>query len=175
LKPAAALAAALALAASAALGGCVTGERLPFTASVAVASFDPIAWFTGATEGSGRLHKVFSKPRAVRVAGFGAVTPDGTLVLGQSVEIAGSAPRTRQWRLRRVAPGRYTGTLSDAVGPVAVTGEGPRLTVRYAMGGGLVVEQVLTLAAGGREVRNVMKVRKLGIVVARLDELIRRV
>ena len=43
------------------------------------------------------------------------------------------------------------------------------------MRGGLRVDQVLTIAAGGQTASNVMKISKFGMTVATLTETIRRV
>lgn len=137
-------------------------------------SFDAIAFFTGRTEGAGRLKIAMRAARPVAVHGSGAVDPDGTLVLTQLVEEGGGPPRRREWRVRRTAPGRYAGTLTDAIGPVAGVATGDRLRLTYRMPGGLAAEQWLTLAADGRSARNVLTVRKLGVVVARLAETIVR-
>lgn len=157
---------------AAALVFCVA----PPTAARADAAphFDPIAFFTGETEGRGRLKVMASHGKAMHVAGHGAVEADGDLVLDQTVTTAGEQAKTRRWRIRRIAPDRYAGTLTDAAGPVRLAVIGDRLRIRYRAKGGLAFAQVLTLAPGGQTARNVMKVRKLGIVVATLHETIER-
>jgi hypothetical protein len=144
-------------------------------AAVAAEAFDPVTFFSGATEGRGRLKKVMSSARTTYVTGRGTMRRDGTFAIDQTVAIAGDPVKTRQWLLREIAPGRFGGSLSDASGPVSATVAGPRLSIRYSMNGGLAVEQVLVLAPGGRSARNLMKIRKFGIVVATLDETIRKV
>jgi hypothetical protein len=135
-------------------------------------SFDPIRFFEGRTEGEGILKIALKQPRPIRVRGTGRIEPDGTLVLRQSVEQAGEPPRTRMWRIREVAPGRYAGTLTDASGPVTGEVRGDRLRLRYRMKGGLKAEQTLTLAPGGRAATNVMKVGRMGMALASLRETI---
>jgi hypothetical protein len=73
-----------------------------------------------------------------------------------------------------VGPGRYTGTLSDADGPVTGLVTGNRLRLSFRMRGGMDVDQWLTLAPGGRWARNVLRVSKFGMTVATLDETIRK-
>jgi hypothetical protein len=142
--------------------------------AAAPARFDPLAFFAGRTEGTGRLKIVLRRGRGVRVEGRGRVE-QGTLVLDQRVAEEGKPPRTRTWRIRAVAPGRYAGTLSDAAGPVAGETSGDRLHLSFPMTGGLRAEQWLQLEPGGRAARNRLVVRKLGITVARLDERIVRI
>lgn len=137
--------------------------------------FDPLVVFAGRTEGAGDMRIVLHRTRHVRVHGRGVVQGDGSIVLEQEVEGAGKTPTKRTWRLRRTAPGRYTGTLSDARGAVDAEAEGDGLRLRYVTKGGFRVEQRMTLAPGGRSVRNHLVARRMGLVVARLDETIRRV
>ncbi len=54
------------------------------------------------------------------------------------------------------------------------TSEGNCLQLAYRMKGGLGVDQWLYLQPGGKVELNPMKVSKLGITVAKLDETIRR-
>lgn len=136
-------------------------------------AFDPLRFFAGRTEGTGRLHIVMRHPRTVRVHGRGRVQ-GGELVLAQTVDEAGAPLRSREWRIRQIAPGRYAGTLSDAHGPVTGEASGDTLNLRYKAKGGVAIEQRLRLAPDGRSAANRLVARKLGIVVARLDETIRK-
>ena len=138
-----------------------------------VRQFDPVTFFSGKTTGEGRLKKMFSAAQETRVAGRGRLEGE-VLVLDQSVAIAGEPSRTRQWRLRAAGPGRWSGTLSDARGAVNASAAGPVLTIAYTSNDGMAILQKVTLAPDGRSARNLMKVRKLGMTVATLDETIRR-
>ena len=137
-------------------------------------AFSPQRFFAGRTEGTGELKTLFSPRHTVRVHGSGRVDADGTLILDQSVDEQGKPAKQREWRIHETAPGRYTGTLSDATGPVVANVTGNRLDIRFEMKGGLAAEQWLDLAPDGRSARNHMSIRKLGIVVATLNETIRK-
>jgi hypothetical protein len=137
-------------------------------------AFDPVAFFAGRSTGEGRLKKVFSAAQATHVVSEGKVDADGALVLDQTVRIEGEAVRQRQWRLRRVAPERYEGTLSDARGPVVATLAGGVLNIAYTDKAGYAFRQQLTLEPGGRQAHNLMKVRRFGLTVATVDETITR-
>ena len=140
-------------------------------ALAATASFDPIRFFAGRTEGIGRLRIMLHAPRAVRVHGTG--TPaDGGLSLRQSVEQDGKPAIVRRWALRRLAPGRYTGTLTGSHGPVAAWASGDTLHIAYRGPSGTRIEQRLVLAPDGRSAQNRLTVRRVWIVVARPDETI---
>ena len=140
-----------------------------------VRGFDPVAFFSGSTEGNGSLKQVFSSAQTTHVTGVGKMQADGYLVIDQIVKIEGETMKNRQWRLHETKPGSFSGTLSDAKGPVAAVVSGNQLRIRYKMPDGLSVSQVLTIAQDGKSARNAMKIRKFGIVVATLDETIRRI
>jgi len=136
--------------------------------------FDALAFFAGRSEGQGELSKIFAKLVPVRVQSEGVIEADGSLTLVQRIEEGDKDSRTRSWTIREAGPGRYEGTLTDAVGPVEGTAEGNRLTLRYKMDGGFRVKQVLTLAPGGQRASNRLKVSFAGITVAVLAEEIVR-
>jgi hypothetical protein len=144
-------------------------------AAPAPGSFDPIAFFEGRTEGDGTLRILMRRDEAIAVRSIGRRGADGSLSVRQTITQGSKPPRVREWVIREVSPGRYAGTLTDATGPVTAETEGNALTIRFSMKGGLQAEQRLVLQAGGRSVANVLRVRKLGILVARVDETIRKV
>ena len=146
----------------------------PLLAAAPAPRFDPVAFFTGRTEGIGDMRIIMHATRHVRVEGIGTAQPDGSIVLEQKVAGAGRKPTTRTWRLRATAPGQYAGTLSDARGPIAADSSGDVLHLRYVSKGGFRVEQSMTLAPDGRSARNLLVARRWGVVVARLDETIRK-
>jgi hypothetical protein len=154
------------------LAGCATGAfDVPDQAGPA---FDAERFFAGRLEGVGSLSILLQRPRKMHVSTNGRLAADGTLVLRQHVEQEGKPARDRQWTIRSLGGGRYAGSLSDASGPVSGDSRGNRLHLTYPMRGGLRVDQWLTLAPDGLEARNRMIVRKLGVVVARLEETIRK-
>ncbi len=164
---------ALLAAAPPSLSGCVSTPPL-HAADSAAPAFPVARFFSGRTQGEGMLTVLLSGPRAIRVSSLGRSEADGAIALDQTISEQGRPVRTRSWRLREVAPGRYEGTLSDAAGPVIGEARGNRLHLRFPMRGGLHAEQWLSLAPDGRSARNVLRVRKLGVTVAALDETIRK-
>lgn len=135
--------------------------------------FDPLAFFNGGTRGSGELAIVLRKPRSLTVEGRGRVRADGVLVLRQRIEEEGRPARTRRWEMRRVGPNSYVGTLSDATGPVRLEASGRTLRIRYPSAEGRV-EQRLTLSPDGRTAQNRLTVKRLGVVIATVNETIRK-
>ena len=153
------------------VGACTTTVQLPADPG---ASFDPLTFFSGASHGRGTFRQVFSAPQDLQVESVGRPVAGGGLILTQVIRLEGKQPRIRRWVMRRVGPGRYTGTLTEAVGPVSIAVAGPRAAIRYEMNGGLDVRQQLALQADGRTLLNHLEVRKWGVRVARVEETIRK-
>ena len=137
-------------------------------------SFDPATFFTGRTHGKGCLKVLLSRCRPITVASSGSVASDGTLIVDQDVTEGAKPPRHRQWSLKQTAPNRYTGILSDALGPVDAMVSGNVMTLSFTMKRGLHATQTLTLTPDGTRVDNAMKIRKMGMVVATLNEVIEK-
>lgn len=154
-----------------ALSGCATPAPPPADVG---ATFDPVQFFLGRTQGEGVLRTALGRTSRISVQSAGRVDERGNLILDQWIKGDEKRPRMRRWVMRRAGPSRLTGTLTDAVGPVEITVSGPRATIRYQMKGGLPVEQRLAIQPGGRTVLNQLTVRRFGVQLARLDETIRK-
>ena len=155
-----------------ALAAC--GAAAPPEAAEQGEAFDPVAFFTGRSHGDGMLDQIMKSKRRVTVDSVGKLEADGALTLTQRIKMAGDAPRTRTWRLKQTAPGRYVGSLTDATGPVETVAIGRAIRIRYPMKGGLTVEQWLVALPGGRALDNRLTVTKWGMRVASLHERIER-
>ncbi len=158
------------------LGVCaIAASCAPAPSRDDVAAATPVfsaeRFFAGPTRGDGVLSVITQSAQPVVVHGTGRVSDGGLLVLDQTVDRAG-ARTTREWRIRQISPGRYGGSLTDAVGPVAGEVTGNSLHLHFAMKGGEEVEQRLYLSPDGRSAHNLMTVRKWGVEVATLDERI---
>lgn len=172
-----------------ALVACVSAPESIAPAAAAPAEaprFDPFVFFVGESRGEGVLNKALSDPVPVRVESRGRIVVERSreaawaaperrvLVLDQTIREGEKPPRTRQWRLTEIAPGRYEGTLTDAIGPVRGRTQGNRLVLGFTMKGSFPVRQELTLSPDGRRAYNVMTVKQLGVTVAVLAEEIVR-
>ncbi len=144
-------------------------------AAYASAAESPLAFFEGRTISEGTTKILMRKPYEARSQGVGRIEADGTLNLVQQVHEGDQPRKERRWRMRQVAPGRFAGTMSEAIGPVSVEKVGARFRFRFRMKGGLHVEQWLTPLADGMSARSTLTVRKLGIAVATGEALIRRI
>ena len=141
---------------------------------VAAKADDPLTFFAGRTESIGTVKIAMKKPFRSRAIGRGQIRHDGSLDLVQRVEDEGQLARERRWRMRKIGPGRYTGTMSEAKGPVTVEEVGDRYRFRFRMDGNIAVEQWLTPMPDGRSARSVVTIRKYGIRVGGSDAVIRK-
>jgi hypothetical protein len=134
--------------------------------------FDPVTFFTGATQGRGELKELLGKSKKTSAQSVGRIDKDGWLILDQKVSVEGDPLRQRQWRLKPVGPGKFRGTLSDAKGPVEAEVHGQTVRIRYVMKGNIKVEQLLTAMPGGHALINRGTFRKFGVKVAIMKERI---
>ena len=134
----------------------------------------PMAFFEGKTEATSTTKIMMRKPYSTRNVGEGRIMADGSLTMVQQIEDQGKPPFQRRWHIRKVAPGRFSGTMSEAIGNVAIDEVGGRYRLRLKMKGGLSVEQWITPLPGGKSARSELTVRKLGMVVARGQGTIRK-
>jgi hypothetical protein len=146
---------------------------LLLAAARADAAFNPVEFFHGRTHGDGVLKIIFQSPKKMAVDSEGVAEKDGALLLKQTIHEPEKPPRVRYWRMRQTGANRFEGTLTDAASPVRVDVDGERIRIRYKGKDHLDFDQVLT-PMGPREVRNSMRVKRFGIVVAHFDETIRK-
>jgi hypothetical protein len=142
-------------------------------AGTAGAGTDPMRFFEGRTESLSTIKLIMRKPYRSRTVGEGQID-DGVLNLIQRVHEDGKPPFDRKWRVRQVAPGRFTATMSEAIGPVSVEQVGGRYRFRFRMKGSVSIEQWLTPLPDGKSARSKLTIRKLGMTVGRSDGVIRK-
>jgi len=135
---------------------------------------DPLRFFAGRTETVGMVKVLLKKPYRSHSFGQGRIESDGSLLLVQRVEEEGKPPHERRWRVREATPGRWTGTMSDAAGPVEIRKVGERFRFRFTMKGHLNVEQWLTPLPGATAARTLTKIRKFGMTVGTSEGTVRK-
>ena len=153
--------------------GCLA-SRPPLGPASATPVFDPAEFFVGRSTGTGELSIRARGTEPVRVESVGTELADGRVRLVQTIRRGDGEPTERTWVLERQAPGRWTGTLTEARGPVEATVDGNELRIRYRTGPVTTVRQRLRLQPGGRVALNHLSVRVLGVPVARLAERIEK-
>lgn len=147
---------------------------LASSTGAAAAGFDPFAFFSGSTRGDGTLKVALKGTEPFKVESRGRADGNGGFVLEQVVHHGSRPPKQRRWFLKEVAPNTLVGTISDSPGTVRGKIVGNTLMLNYPVKGGLRAEQVMTSDGNGKVVRNNIIVRKLGIVVAKVQEIIRK-
>jgi hypothetical protein len=135
---------------------------------------DPLRFFAGRTETQGLVKVLFKKPYRSHSVGVGRIEADGSLTLVQRVQDDGKSTRERRWRVHQVSPGHYTGTMSEAIGPVDIDQIGDRYRFRFKMKGNLSAEQWLIPMAGAKAARTITKIRKFGVTVATTEGTVRK-
>ena len=161
---------ALATTAAVALTAVAPAERARAAARIT----DPLSFFAGATESVSTVKVVMKRPFKSRSMGRGKILPDRSLDLVQRVEDEGKPARERRWKIRQTGPGRFVGTMSEAVGPVTVEETDNGYRFRFKMKDNLSVEQLLTPVGSGISARSKIIVRKFGMAVARSEGTIRK-
>ena len=136
-------------------------------------SSDPLRFFEGRTESTSTVKLIMKKPFRSRSLGNGEID-DGVLNLVQRVHDEGKAPFERKWRMRQVGAGRFTGTMSEAVGPVTVDEVDGSYRFRFKIKGNVTIEQWLMPQPGGRTAKSRTHIRKFGMTVGRSEGTIRK-
>ena len=137
-------------------------------------TLDLTAFFAGRTHGENRMKLAIGRPKSLIIDSIGKKAANGAFILTDTVREEGKPVRERRWVMRPAGRGRFTGSLTDAIGPVDVQVSGTQATIRYSMKGGLRIDQRLDLQPGGRTLSNQATVRKLGLKVGRVDGIVRK-
>jgi hypothetical protein len=159
------------------LGAAIAIVLLGATAASAapeVPRLDMTAFFTGHSHADNVLKIAFHQPVKLIVDSVGGKGDRGDFVLIDTVHEGDKPVRTRKWVMRPAGPNHFTGTLTDATGPVDIVVSGETATVRYTMTGGLKVVQEMKLQGDGRTLSNHVDARKFGLKFARVDGTIRK-
>jgi hypothetical protein len=144
------------------------------TPAAAKPAYSPMQFFEGRTEGIGTIRIMLGKPYKTRSIGHGHFERDGMMVFVQKVVDDGKPPRERRWKIRQIAPHRFSGTMNEALGPVTIEEIAGRFRFRFRMKGNLSVEQWLIPLAGGTTARNTATIRKFGVKVGTSDGMLRK-
>ncbi len=147
----------------------------PASAAAADRPSGPLSFFEGRTESISTIKVILKRTFKSRSLGRGKMLPDGTLDLVQHVEDEGAPPRERRWKIRQTGPGRFAGTMSEAIGPVVIEETPKGFRFRFKMKDNLAVEQWLFPAGNGGSARSLTTVRKFGVAVAKSEGTIRKI
>jgi hypothetical protein len=134
---------------------------------------DMVGFFSGRTHSENVLKIVFHRASSLVVDSVGRMEGK-QFVLIDTVHEQGKSARVRKWVMHPSGPGRFTGTLSDAEGPVEISVAGSSANIRYVMNGGLNVDQRLQLLPDGRTMTNHTVVKKFGLKFGSVDGKIRK-
>jgi hypothetical protein len=158
---------------------CLAIATLALSAGSAAADAGPkldmLDFFTGKTHGENMMKVALHRPHKLVVDSVGGHNKEGEFVLIDNVQEEGKPARKRVWAMRPAGPNRFTGTLSDAIGPVNVTVSGDTATIQYTMKDGHVaIDQRLQLQRDG-SLSNHTVARKFGMKFGQVDGTIRKI
>lgn len=137
-------------------------------------TLDMLGFFTGKTHADNVITIALHSPHKLVVDSVGGRNKAGEFILVDNVQEEGKPARKRTWAMHPVGPNHFTGSLSDAVGPVDVVVAGNIATIRYVMkDGNMKIEQRLALQANGTLLNTVMA-RKFGLKFATVEGTIRK-
>ena len=140
----------------------------------APAAQGPEHFFVGRTVSTGTATILMNGSRTVRDRGRGRIERGNILIIEQIVEEEGRPPRARTWRLVRRADNSITGTITGVLGPVTGYARGNVIHLNYQSSEGPSVAQWITLDPGRRTARNRMVYSRMGMTVATVDTVIRK-
>ena len=135
---------------------------------------DMTGFFTGRTHADNVIRIALHGPHKLIVDSIGGRNKEGEFILIDTVQEEGKPTRKRVWAMHPVGPDHFTGTLSDAIGPVDVVVRGDSATISYVMRDGhLKITQHLQLQPNGTLSNDVIA-KKFGIKFAEVDGTIRK-
>ena len=143
-------------------------------APAAEPKLDMLAFFSGHTHADNLIKIALHGPHKLVVDSIGGRNKEGQFVLIDTVQEEGKPTRKRTWVMHPDGPNHFTGSLSDANGPVDVAVSGNSASIRYVMKeGGLKVQQDLQLRSDGTLSNHVIA-KKFGLKFAQVDGTIRK-
>jgi hypothetical protein len=155
---------------------CTVALALAFgtSANADPGKLDMTAFFTGRTHADNVLKVAFKHATPLIVDSVGGKGDKGDFVLIDTIHEGDKPVRMRKWIMRQVGPGHFTGSLSDAVGPVDIIVDGNSAIVQYVMKGGLKVRQKMDLLPDGKTLANHVSVTKFGMKFGSVEGKIRK-
>ena len=136
---------------------------------------DMLAFFTGRTHADNIIKIALHSPHKLIVDSIGGHNKEGEFVLIDTVHEEGKPVRTRTWVMHPVGPDHFTGSLSDAIGPVDVVVRGNSATISYIMRDGhLRIAQQIELEENGKSLSNHVVAKKFGLTFAHVDGTIHK-
>ncbi len=132
-------------------------------------------FFTGKTHADNVIKIALHGPHKLIVDSIGGHNKEGEFVLIDTVQEEGKPVRKRTWVMHPVGADHFTGSLSDATGPVDVVVRGNSATITYIMTDGhLRITQEIQLQPNGTLSNHVIA-KKFGIKFGQVDGTIRKV
>ena len=158
------------------LAGC--SDPMPVAGFAGTApSLDPVRFFTGHVRSFGVLEDRSGQPTSIVTTDcIGAPEGEDGIHMVQTLRVGQDPPQTRDWHMRRTAPGRFAATANDVVGTAEGEASGRAFhwqwTLALSPGNALknvTMDQWWYLLDDG-SLLNRTTVRKLGVIAAEVTE-----
>lgn len=157
------------------LAAALLGAAAAASAAPDPPKLDMLAFFTGRTHADNIIKIALHSPHKLIVDSIGGHNKEGEFVLIDTVHEEGKPVRTRTWVMHPVGPDHFTGSLSDAIGPVDVVVRGNSATISYIMRDGhLRIAQQIELQDNGKSLSNHVVAKKFGLTFAHVDGTIHK-
>jgi Protein of unknown function (DUF3833) len=135
---------------------------------------DMTGFFTGRTHADNVIKIALHGPHKLIVDSIGGRNKEGEFILIDTVQEEGKPVRKRTWAMHPAGPEHFTGSLSDAIGPVDVVVHGDSATISYVMKDGhMQITQQIQLQPNGTLSNHVIA-KKFGLKFAQVDGTVRR-
>jgi hypothetical protein len=161
------------------LAGCSSLEPKDFAQGGP--RFDPVAYFAGHASAWGVMEDGSGNPtKTFRAEDEGRRDGD-SVVISQTISYSDGEVQKRSWKLRRLDEHHFEGTADDIVGVAEGEADGNALQLSYTVAPSptnplthVHLNQWLYLQADGKTVLSRTTISKLGVVVVRVAEYVRR-
>ena len=135
---------------------------------------DMTGFFNGKTHADNVIRIALHGPHKLIVDSVGGHNKEGEFVLIDTVQEEGKPVRKRTWVMHPVGADHFSGSLSDATGPVDVVVHGNSATIDYIMTDGhLHITQEIQLQPNGTLSNHVIA-KKFGIKFGQVDGIVRK-
>jgi hypothetical protein len=163
------------------LSGCASLKPTAFANGGENITFTPVDFFTGSAQSSGVMENRKGNPTARITTRITGAWRDSVLYLEQDLNLEGSEPNHRSWKLRRTGPHQYEATATGIKGVAKGELYGPYFTWRFRLQvskKGIVqhvwMRQHMYVQPGGKSMTIRSILSKGGIRVAQIIEVFRK-
>lgn len=143
--------------------------------------FDPVVFWTGHSHSTGVIENRFGEPiERVTTDCIGEAEGADGLNMRQTLTMGNGTVQSRDWHMRRTAPGHFEATANDMIGTAMGEAAGPAFHWRWGLAtkpGNLLFDVTMhqwMYEVDDRTMVNRTVITKLGVTLAEVTETFRR-